>query len=146
MTVSRTAATAARVLSQLRRDPRTLALLIVLDQFSRNMFRGDARAFAQDAKAREIARRAVSSGTDKQVEPTLRRFVYLPFEHSEAIADQGLSIALFHSLNDLDTLWWALDHKKIIRRFGRFPHRNKALGRHASPAETEFLQGGGFAG
>ena len=124
----------------------SLALLILLDQFSRNMFRGSARAFAQDAKAREIAKAAISSGFHQKVPPELTVFFYLPFMHSESIADQDRSVALCHSLPDGDNLPYARDHERIIRRFGRFPHRNPALGRHTSPAEQAFLDAGGFSG
>ena len=123
-----------------------LALLLLLDQFSRNLYRGTPKAFAQDAKAREVARKALDAGFDAAVDPTLRQFFYLPFMHSEAIADQVRCVLLCHSLEDHGTLPYALDHERIIRRFGRFPHRNPALGRHTSPAEQAFLDRGGFAG
>ena len=123
-----------------------LALLLVLDQFSRNMFRGTAQAYAQDGKAREIASAAVDRGFDRQVDPAFRAFFYLPFMHSEMISDQERCVALCHALPDKDTLPYAREHERIIRGFGRFPHRNPSLGRHASPAEQAFLNGGGFAG
>jgi uncharacterized protein (DUF924 family) len=123
-----------------------LALLILLDQFSRNLFRGLPQAFAQDEAARRIARAAVQRGFDHQVDPTLRQFFYLPFMHSEQIADQERCVALCHTLPDRTNLPFARDHERIVRRFGRFPHRNEVLGRHTSPAEQAFLEGGGFAG
>jgi uncharacterized protein (DUF924 family) len=123
-----------------------LALLILLDQFSRNLFRGSPRAFAQDEAARRIARAALERGFDKQVDPPLRQFFCLPFMHSEHIADQELCVALCHGLPDRGNLSFARDHERIVRRFGRFPHRNEVLGRHTSPAERAFLEGGGFAG
>lgn len=123
-----------------------LALILLLDQFSRNIFRGTAQAFAQDAKALRIAHEAIARGFDKQADPVLRAFFYLPFMHSERIADQERCVALCHSLPDPENLPYAREHERIIRRFGRFPHRNPSLGRHTSPAEQVFLSGGGFAG
>ena len=123
-----------------------LALLILLDQFSRNMFRGSPEAFAQDERALGVARAAVEAGLDQQVEPEFRQFFYTPFMHSEAIGDQERCVALCHSLADPANLPFARDHERIIRRFGRFPHRNAALGRHTTPAERAFLDGGGFSG
>jgi uncharacterized protein (DUF924 family) len=123
-----------------------LALLLLLDQFSRNLFRGDARTYAQDPKAREIARAALAKGFEKKVEPELRSFFVLPFMHSEELADQRRCVALAHAAGDPGTLKFARHHEGIVRRFGRFPHRNAILGRHNSPAEEEFLAGGGFGG
>jgi len=123
-----------------------LALILVLDQFSRNLFRGSPQAFAQDGKARQVARAALNAGFDRQADPALREFFHLPFMHSELIADQERCVLLCHSLPGAGTLPYARDHERIIRRFGRFPHRNKILGRHTSPAEQRFLDGGGFSG
>jgi uncharacterized protein (DUF924 family) len=127
-----------------------LALLILLDQFPRNLYRGDAHAFATDPLARSIAGRAIDAGFDQKVEAQLRPFFYLPFEHSEAISDQDRSVALFEAhdaaTGDVDSLKWAVLHRDIIRRIGRFPHRNAALGRTTSPEEQAFLDEGGFAG
>jgi uncharacterized protein (DUF924 family) len=123
-----------------------LALLIVLDQFPRNMFRGSARAFAADPLAREIATRAIARGFDSQVVVAERGFFYLPFEHSEKLADQERCVALNRASGDADALKWAELHADIIRRFGRFPHRNAALGRATTAEEQAFLDGGGFAG
>jgi uncharacterized protein (DUF924 family) len=122
-----------------------LALLILLDQFPRNMFRGEVRAFATDALARAIASRAILNGFDGAV-PDMRTFFYLPFMHSEALADQERAVAFYRVQNDADGLQWAERHADIIRRFGRFPHRNAILGRITTPEERAFLDGGGFAG
>lgn len=127
-----------------------LALLIVLDQFPRNLFRGSARAFAGDQAARALAERAVDAGWDRDLVPVERVFVYLPFEHSEDLADQDRAVALFASLPE--TPWranavdYAERHRDVIRRFGRFPHRNAALGRASTPDERDYLAtpGSGF--
>jgi len=123
-----------------------LALLILLDQFPRNMFRGDARAFATDPLARAIAAGAIIRGFDSQVPKEMRGFFYLPFEHSENLADQERCIAFHKAIDDTEGLKWAEIHADIIRRFGRFPHRNAALGRTTTAEEQAFLDSGGFAG
>jgi uncharacterized protein (DUF924 family) len=123
-----------------------LALLILLDQFPRNMFRGDARTFATDPLARAVTAGALVRGFDSQVPKEMRAFFYLPFEHSEDLADQERGLALYKAADDADGLKWAEIHADIIRRFGRFPHRNAVLGRATTPAEQAFLDGGGFAG
>ena len=123
-----------------------LALLLLLDQFSRNLFRGSPKTYAQDAKAREIAGGAVAAGLDKEVDQTFRQFFCLPFMHSESVADLARCAALAHSYESPETLKFARHHQAIIRRFGRFPHRNEILGRHSTPAEREFLESGGFGG
>lgn len=123
-----------------------LALLILLDQFPRNLYRGSAHAFATDPLARRIARQAVTAGFDEAYEPPMRGFFYLPFEHSEDLADQKLAVELFAACGDEDGLKWARVHLDIIQRFGRFPHRNPALGRDTTPEEQVFLDEGGFAG
>ena len=123
-----------------------LALTIVLDQFPRNMFRGDARSFAADPLARAVAERALTRGFDRQLPLSDRQFFYLPFEHSESPPDQARCCALFRSTGDADLLKWAELHADIIRRFGRFPHRNTALGRATTPEEQAFLEDGGFKG
>lgn len=122
---------------------RCLALVIVLDQFPRNMFRATARAFAADSSARDAARVIVNRGWDEAFSPDERMFAYLPFEHSEAMEDQELSLKLFQGNPNFA---WARKHWEIIRRFGRFPHRNAALGRASTPEEIEFLRqpGSGF--
>jgi uncharacterized protein (DUF924 family) len=122
-----------------------LALLILLDQFPRNAFRGTARMFESDAKAREIARVAVQAGHDAQVAADLRNFLYLPFMHSEELTDQDLAVELARGLGD-ESLRWAVVHRDIIEKFGRFPHRNAMLGRTSTPEEQRFLDDGGFAG
>jgi uncharacterized protein (DUF924 family) len=127
-------------------DEGTLALLIVLDQFPRNMFRGDPRTFASDPKAREVADRAIARGVDQRLDNVMRQFVYLPFEHSENLTDQERSVALFKALGDPENLRYAEIHEDIISKFGRFPHRNQVLGRTTTDAEAAFLASGGFAG
>jgi uncharacterized protein (DUF924 family) len=129
----------------------TLALLILLDQFPRNLFRNEARAFAGDAAARRLAERAVAQGWDRDMTAVQRVFLYLPFEHSEALADQERSLALFAALaaehpgND-GFLDYAERHHAVIARFGRFPHRNAALGRSSTAEEADYLAqpGAGF--
>jgi len=123
-----------------------LALVIVLDQFSRNMFRGSARAFAADALARAVADRAIARGFDQHFALPERNFLYLPFMHSEELADQERCIALSRATGDADAVKWAELHADIIRKFGRFPHRSAILGRAISPAEQAFLEDGGFSG
>jgi len=123
-----------------------LALLILLDQFPRNMFREQARAFASDPLARAIAAGALVRGFDAQAPDGMRGFFYLPFEHSENLADQKRAVSFYKASGDADGLKWAELHADIIRRFGRFPHRNKALGRATTPDEQAFLDGGGFNG
>lgn len=122
-----------------------LALLILLDQYPRNAFRGTAHMFATDPLARFYARKMMDAGLDQQVEPQLRAFCYLPFEHSEDPQDQQRSLALNQQL-DASTYHWAKEHADIIERFGRFPHRNGVLGRASTDEELAFLKAGGFAG
>ena len=128
-------------------DPEgALALVLVLDQFPRNMFRGDARTYAADPLARAVAERAIARGFDQRFPPIERRFFYLPFEHSENLADQECSVALSRAAGDEEGVKYAEVHADIIRRFGRFPHRNRALGRATTAEEQAFLDAGGFAG
>jgi uncharacterized protein (DUF924 family) len=122
-----------------------LALMILLDQFPRNCFRGTAHMFATDSLARHYARDAVAAGHDKNVAEELRAFIYLPFEHSEDMADQVRAVELFAPLGD-EMLKYAIVHRDIIEKFGRFPHRNRALGRETTADEQAFLEAGGFAG
>jgi uncharacterized protein (DUF924 family) len=121
-----------------------LALLIVLDQFPRNLFRGQADAFATDAQARALSKTALQQGWDTLLPPVARWFVYLPLEHSEDLADQELSLRCYESLPDspgrAGVIDYAHRHYEIIARFGRFPHRNAALGRQSSTEETAFLR------
>jgi uncharacterized protein (DUF924 family) len=126
-------------------DDGALALVIVLDQFPRNMFRGDARTHASDRLAREVAHRAVERGMDARIDPALREFLYLPFMHSEHLADQLRCIELSRAAGHSESLKWAEHHADIIRRFGRFPHRNHLLGRATTPEEQAFLDQGGFS-
>jgi len=121
-----------------------LARIIVLDQFPRHMYRGTARAFASDALALEAARRMVEALWDRQLLPVERMFAYLPFQHSESIEDQERSCALYEALRGFpqaaDSHRYALAHRGIVKRFGRFPHRNAILGRESTPQEIEFLK------
>ena len=122
-----------------------LALILLLDQLPRNIFRDSPHAFATDPLAREYARRALDAGFDTQVDPALRVFFYLPFEHSEDIADQDRSVALCAALGNANYLKYAEAHRDVIRRFGRFPHRNRPLARTNTPEEQAWLDaGGGF--
>ena len=123
-----------------------LALVIVLDQFPRNMFRGDARTYAADPLARAVTERAIARGFDQRYAPPERRFFYLSFTHSENLADQERCVALNRAAADEEGVKWAEIHADIIRRFGRFPHRNRVLGRVTTPEEQAFLDAGGFAG
>ena len=124
-----------------------LALLILLDQFPRNMFRGTRRVYATDPTAVLIAERAVERGFDTAVEPELRRFFYLPFMHSEELRDQDRSVALNTALGGDDVIAWAHHHRDIVARFGRFPHRNAILGRESTADEQAYLaEEGAFAG
>ncbi|WP_453955061.1 DUF924 family protein [Bradyrhizobium sp. USDA 377] len=127
-------------------DDGALALVIVLDQFPRNMFRGTRQAFASDAMARDVARRAIDRGVDRRIDPILLEFLYLPFMHSEHLPDQLHCIALFANTDNTENQKYAQVHADIIQRFGRFPHRNHLLGRDTTEEEQAFLDGGGFAG
>ncbi|WP_128928158.1 DUF924 family protein [Bradyrhizobium guangxiense] len=127
-------------------DDGTLALVIVLDQFPRNMFRGTSQTFASDGLARDAARRAIDRGVDGRVDPLLLEFLYLPFMHSEHLPDQLHCIALFQNTENAKNLKYARMHAEIIQRFGRFPHRNQLLGRDTTAEEQDFLDNGGFAG
>ena len=122
-----------------------VALLILLDQIPRNVFRGSGHAFATDGLALHYARCAVARGMDLQVDADLRAFVYLPFEHSEVLADQHEAVRLFRTLGNAEYDRYALAHLDVIERFGRFPHRNAALGRVNTADEQAWLDaGGGF--
>ena len=124
-----------------------LALLLLLDQFSRNMFRGTRRAYATDQAALLAAERAIERGYDKEVEPALRRFFYTPFMHAEDLAQQERSVTLNEATGDPSLARWAGHHHRIIARFGRFPHRNAVLGRESTPDEQAFLESKeGFSG
>lgn len=132
-----------------KRPREALAFILLLDQFTRNLYRGSAQAFAGDEKALAVARAMVASGADGSLSPLERWFVYLPFEHSEASADQADSLRLFEALAAdglQEPLEWARRHAQVIERFGRYPHRNAALGRTSSRAELDYLAqpGSGF--
>ncbi len=132
-----------------KKPERAIALLLLLDQFPRNLFRGDPRSFATDAQALSVAQSLVDTGADKSLMPVHRFFAYIPFEHSEEIAHQNRCIELMAGLikdapalddglkNGLD---YAIRHREVIERFGRFPHRNEVLGRKSTPEEIKFLQ------
>jgi uncharacterized protein (DUF924 family) len=121
-----------------------LALILLLDQFPRNMFRGTAQAFATDWQALSTAQYAVAQAYDRKLLPVQRWFIYCPFEHSENLEHQNQAVALFGQLGDdpdsADTINYAIRHREVILRFGRFPHRNEILGRVSTPEEEEFLQ------
>ena len=120
--------------------PRTLlAAVLVLDQFSRNLYRDDPRAFDADAAARKLARSIVAQGFDRTLTPPERLFVYLPFEHSEDIDDQALAVQLIEPLGNESWTHYALAHQAAIARFGRFPYRNAALGRASTVDEVAYL-------
>jgi uncharacterized protein (DUF924 family) len=127
-------------------DNGALALTIVLDQFPRNIFRNNPRAYSSDALAREVAGRAIGRGAAARIEADLLEFLYLPFMHSEQLADQHRCIELFRESGNTENLEYAEQHADIIRRFGRFPHRNRVLGRTTTPDEQAFLDDGGFSG
>jgi uncharacterized protein (DUF924 family) len=123
-----------------------LALVILLDQFPRNLFRGSPRAFATDVRARGVTRRALSRGFEWHCDSELVQFLYMPLMHSEALADQDHGLAFFEALGSPGALRAARTHRTIIARFGRFPHRNAALGRVTTREEQLFLAAGGFKG
>ncbi|WP_108500672.1 DUF924 family protein [Paracoccus indicus] len=117
-----------------------LALCIVLDQFPRNMFRGSPRSFESNQLALDHARKALQLGHDREQDPKRRQFFYLPFMHSEDLADQTTSVELYEALGNQHSLHFAREHRDIIAKFGRFPHRNAVLGRDSTPAELAFLE------
>ncbi len=124
----------------------SLALVLLLDQAPRNLHRDSGEAYAQDVMARGVARHALHRGQDLAVTADQRLFLYLPFEHSEDLADQYLSVALFGALPNQDLVTWAIAHLELIERYGRFPHRNAVLGRRSTPEEETYLaqEGAGF--
>ncbi len=122
-----------------------LALILLLDQVPRNVFRDSAHAFATDPLAREYASHAIDAGFDTCIDPALRIFFYMPFEHSEAMAEQDRAVALIEAMDNANYLKYANAHRDVIRRFGRFPHRNRALARVNTAEEQGWLDaGGGF--
>lgn len=146
-----TSAAAADMLDHWVGSPRgRLALILLLDQLPRAIHRGTPEAFAQDAKARRVAKQGLESGADRLLRPIERLFVYLPFEHSEDMADQDRSVQLFRDLaasvpegqreTFAEFVDYALRHREIVARFGRFPHRNSILGRESTPEEKAFLE------
>jgi len=116
-----------------------LALVIVLDQFPLNMFRGRPESFVTEAASRAVAERAIARGFDAALDAAGKAFLYLPFMHSESLADQDRSVALYEAAGLADSLKWARHHRDIVRRFGRFPHRNAILGRPGTPEEEAWL-------
>lgn len=129
-------------------EPRgDLASIIVLDQFPRNIFRESARAFAYDDKALALTRRAVLRESDMALPEGQRPFIYMPLMHAEDLEAQETSVVVFETrFAEPANLSWAIEHRDIIKRFGRFPHRNVLLGRDSTPEELQFLDGGGFSG
>jgi uncharacterized protein (DUF924 family) len=123
-----------------------LAFLILLDQMPRNMFRGTPRAYATDPLARAVAQRALARGFERQFPLAEQQFFFLPFMHSESLADQERCVELYRNAGDADGLRYAEQHAAIIRRFGRFPHRNAVVGRETTGEEQAFLDAGGFSG
>ncbi|MEW8028453.1 MAG: DUF924 family protein [Candidatus Thiodiazotropha sp.] len=117
-----------------------LALVILLDQFPLNMFRHQAEAFATEQQSRDVAGYAIDAGFDKRMPAVWQAFLYLPFMHSESLTDQDRSVSLFESAGLYENLKWAKHHREVIRRFGRFPHRNKILGRESSAEELTYLK------
>lgn len=117
-----------------------LSLVITLDQFPRNMFRGNARSFESNDLALAQARNALDHGFDQECDETTRQFFYLPFMHSEDLADQERSVKLYEALGNDHSLHFAREHRDIVKQFGRFPHRNAVLGRENTAEETEFLK------
>lgn len=124
----------------------SLALLILLDQFPRNMFRGTKDVYRTDAKALLVAERAIERGHHKAFPPPMCRFFFLPFQHAEDLAMQERAVALSEEAGDEDGVKWARHHRDIVARFGRFPHRNAILGRETTPEEAAFLEESAFRG
>lgn len=117
-----------------------LALVILLDQFPLNMYRGEARSFSSEEAARAVADRALARALDAELTPEGRAFLYMPFMHSESLSDQDRSVALYEAAGLEDNLRFARHHREIVRRFGRFPHRNGPLGRPSTEEEIRYLQ------
>ncbi len=117
----------------------SLALILLLDQVPRNIFRNTPKSFASDSKARDLTARVIEYGLDQQLPSVMRVFCYMPLEHSESLDDQNLSVKLFKDLGIENFIEYAISHQRIIERFGRFPHRNEILGRTSTDMELEFL-------
>lgn len=125
----------------------SLALTILFDQFPLNMFRGESRSFATEEQALQVARQAIKAGFDKQLTDDQKIFIYMPFMHSESLDDQNYAVKLFEDAQLTENLQYALHHRDLIQRFGRFPHRNKILGRDSTPEELQYLRSkGAFLG
>jgi uncharacterized protein (DUF924 family) len=139
------AATRGEFADQLVDPQAALGVVLLLDQFPRNGFRDTPQMYASDPQARAVARQMIERGLDMQIEPALRGFCYLPFEHSETLQDQHYAVQLCLPLGG-ETLRFARHHLEIVERFGRFPHRNGVLGRTSTVEETAFLAQGGFGG
>ena len=127
--------------SALLESEAALAAILALDQFSRNMFRGTANAFAQDSLAAALTHNALRQGFDRAMTEQQRMFLYMPLMHSEQLADQELCVRLFRELGNQSSLTYAMEHRDVIARFGRFPHRNAALRMQTTPDEVQFLEG-----
>lgn len=140
-----TKAAAGELQDWLKTPGSALALVLLLDQFPRNCFRGTTRVYETDALARKAARTAIDAGFDLQIEEPMRIFMYLPFAHSEDLEDQRFSVAKARALGG-ESVDHAQGHHDIVERFGRFPHRNAIFGRTSTPAEQQFLDEGGFKG
>jgi uncharacterized protein (DUF924 family) len=118
----------------------SLALIVSLDQFPRNIFRGTPRAYATDAKARDVARHAIEQGYDKSYSRWPMLFCYLPFEHSEVLVDQQRALVLYKNLDNEESMKSAIGHHDVIEKYGRFPHRNAIMGRQNTPEEDEYMK------
>lgn len=123
-----------------------LALVLLLDQLPRNLFRGTAEAYSSDSAALAASLRAVQAGHDRSIDTALRTFFYLPFTHAEDVEAQSIGVRLYERLGDAEALGWARHHHDIVARFGRFPHRNAILGRKSDAEEVAFLAANGFRG
>lgn len=117
-----------------------LALVILLDQLPLNMYRGEAQSFVTEALSREVAARAIARGFDQRLSADQQAFLFMPFMHSEVLADQERAVALYQAAGLENNLKWACHHRDLVRRFGRFPHRNKILGRTSTAEELDYLQ------
>lgn len=138
---------AVRKLDSWRNNPQScLALVLILDQFSRNLFRGSDKTFAQDDYALELAKYGVKKGFDNNEPAAIYEFFYMPYMHSEKLEDQNICVDLIRTRGNKASLKAAIEHQDIITRFGRFPHRNFVLGRKITPEEQTFLDSGGFSG
>lgn len=140
------AASRGELADWLHRADGALALVLLCDQIPRHVFRGSAHAWATDALARSYAEQAIARGFDIEVDPELRRFFYLPFTHGEDARAQQRSVDLHRTLPGAEPDKWALHHQQIVERFGRFPHRNRYLGRVTTAEEQAWLDAGGFKG